>query len=186
MGVARESVTWVVERKKVSDIFRRTFSGPARLFDHEPLGRRYERSRSVLTGPDGPSGIVLFTEGLDWTSVWSVIFLFPMLRFCTFLNRVLLEVEMRIEQLIAAIARSVATATVREIQAVLSFMRDTRLHHLWLQRMPSGRPAYALVPANCSMCCGKTAGSKRNWRAGRWPGHPGGVSAFCPESFEQA
>ncbi len=93
---------------------------------------------------------------------------------------------MRIEQIIAAIARPVAVATVREIQAVVSFMRDTNLHHLWLQRMPLGRPAYALVPANCSTPCGNTAGSKRNWQAGRWSGRHGGGSAFCPESFEQA
>lgn len=92
---------------------------------------------------------------------------------------------MRIEQTIAAIARSVAVATVREIQAVVSFMRDTDLHHLWLQRMPSGRPAYALVPAKCPTCCGNTAGSKRSWQAGRWPRRHGGA-AFCPESFEQA
>jgi hypothetical protein len=49
---------------------------------------------------------------------------------------------MRIEQIIAAVTRSVVNATVREIQAAVSFVDALRLH-LWLERMPLGMPAYA-------------------------------------------
>ena len=49
---------------------------------------------------------------------------------------------MRIEQIIAAVTRSVVNATVREIEAVVLFVNATRLH-LWLQRTPLGMPAYS-------------------------------------------
>lgn len=56
-------------------------------------------------------------------------------------NQVLLEVEMRFEQIITAVTRPVVIATVREIKAVVSFANDMCLH-LWLQRMSLGMPAY--------------------------------------------
>jgi hypothetical protein len=48
---------------------------------------------------------------------------------------------MRIEQIIAAVTRSVVNATVREIEAARMFADAARLH-LWLQRMPLGMSAY--------------------------------------------
>ena len=49
---------------------------------------------------------------------------------------------MRIEQIIAAVTRSVAIATVREIEGVVLFVNAVRLH-LRQQRMPLGMPAYS-------------------------------------------
>ena len=95
----------------------------------------------VLTGPEPLSGITLFqkvhAEEFDFGT-----------RFFVFLcsaaapQPVLLEVEMRHESIIAAVTRSVAIATVREIEAVVSFVGAACLH-LWLQRMPLGMPAYS-------------------------------------------
>ena len=48
---------------------------------------------------------------------------------------------MRIEQIIAAVTRSVVTTTVREIEAAVLFVNAVRLH-LWLKRMPLGMPAH--------------------------------------------
>lgn len=74
---------------------------------------------------------------------------------------------MRIEQVIAAVARPVAVATVREILAVVAFVRGTGLHHLWLQRMPLGMPAYACVPSSDSTRCGNPGGAMCDWRGQR-------------------
>jgi hypothetical protein len=76
------------------------------------------------------------------------------LRFCTsaalfgfsctplpHLTQVLLEVEMRFEQIIAAVTRPVVIATVREIEAARVFANASL--HRWLQRMPLGMPAYS-------------------------------------------
>ena len=49
---------------------------------------------------------------------------------------------MRFEQIITAITCPVVIATVREIQAVVSFANDIRLHR-WLLRMSLGMPAYS-------------------------------------------
>jgi hypothetical protein len=95
---------------------------------------------------------------------------------------------MRIEQITAAVARPVAVAIVREIKAVVSFACDTRLHHLWLQRMPLGMPAYACVPSTATTLRGGTGGLKRNvsgHQCDRLLWRPSGVPAFCPMGFER-
>ena len=95
---------------------------------------------------------------------------------------------MRIEQITAAVARPVAVAIVREIKAVVSFACDTRLHHLWLQRMPLGMPAYACVPSSTSTFRGNTRGIKRDLRGmqvGRLQRRCISGPAFCPVGFEQ-
>jgi hypothetical protein len=93
---------------------------------------------------------------------------------------------MRIEHVIAAVARPVAVATVREIKAVVSFVRQACLHHLWLQRMPMGMPAYALVLSTTPTTDGRCGGSKRD-RHGKQCrnllSRPKGDSAFCPAGF---
>ena len=75
---------------------------------------------------------------------------------------------MRNEQIIAAVARNVAVAIVREIKAVVSFVRDMDLHHLWLRQMQLGMPAYACVQPGTSTwrtgtggTTGTSGGSKR-------------------------
>ena len=95
---------------------------------------------------------------------------------------------MRIEQVIAAVARPVAVATVREILAVVAFVRGTGLHHLWLQRMPLGMPAYACVPSCDSTRCGNPGGSMRDWRGhgvNKRPGRPSGDMAFRSAGWSQ-
>ena len=62
------------------------------------------------------------------------------IRSCTF--EVPLEVQMRFEQVITAVTRSVVVATVREIKVVVSFVCDMTLH-LCQQRKPLGMPAYS-------------------------------------------
>jgi hypothetical protein len=101
-------------------------------------------SGSVFTSLEEPSGILLYPEGRR-----HVTYLGPAPFFWFFLCsaaapsfRVQLEVQMRFEQIIATVARSVAIATVREIEAVVSFVNATCLH-LWQQRMPLGMPAYS-------------------------------------------
>jgi hypothetical protein len=96
---------------------------------------------------------------------------------------------MRIEQVIAAVARPVAVAIVREMKAVVSFVRDTDLHHLWLQRMPQGMPAYACVSSSTSTSRGCTAGIKREMcgnQVGRLLWSPSGDQAFSQTGFDQA
>ena len=101
---------------------------------------------------------------------------------------------MRIEQVIAAVARPVAVAIVRELKAVVSFVCDTDLHHLWQQRMPQqlwlqGMPAYACVPSATSTLRGSTGGINREMRGnqvGRLFWRPSGGPAFCHAGFEQA
>lgn len=53
-----------------------------------------------------------------------------------------LEVEMRFEQITAAVTRRLAVAEVREILCVELFAVATSLH-LWLQRTPLGMPSYS-------------------------------------------
>lgn len=95
---------------------------------------------------------------------------------------------MRIEQVIAAVARPVAVAIVREIKAVVSFACNANLHHLWLQRMALGMPAYACVPSSTSTSSGQMDGMKhdrRGHQVGRLCWRPSGVPAFCQAGFEQ-
>ncbi len=94
---------------------------------------------------------------------------------------------MRFEQIIAAVTRSVAIATVREIEAVVSFVNATRLH-LWLQRMPLGMPPYSGLLA-VSPLCGDAGGieipgcgSKR----GRLRYQPMLALASCPAGTARA
>ena len=49
---------------------------------------------------------------------------------------------MRFEQVITAVTRPVVVTTVREIEAVMSFVNDMRLH-LCLQRNSLGMPNYS-------------------------------------------
>jgi hypothetical protein len=104
-------------------------------------------------------------------------------------KRCLWRFIMRIEQIIAVVARPVAIAIVREIKAVVSFVCDTRLHHLWLQRMPLGMPAYAYIPSGTSTWRGNTGGTICDMpgiKHGRLNCRPYRTSAFCPAGFEQA
>lgn len=76
---------------------------------------------------------------------------------------------MRQEQLLAAVTQSLVITAIREIEAVVSFVR-TGLY-LWLQRMPLGMPAYSgsmssslqlgsdMLPGNADM--NPNPGSKR-------------------------
>ena len=63
--------------------------------------------------------------------------------------KVLLEVEMRFEQIIVTVAHRLAIAEVRVITVIDSFATAMRLH-LWLLRTNLGMPSY---PGSDSMSC---------------------------------
>ena len=88
---------------------------------------------------------------------------------------------MRIEQIIAAVTRTLVNAIVREIRGVVSFVAALRLH-LWQMRTSLGMPCYAgsITPSlrmddsfDRAQCCSR--GSKR----GKQPGQPILATAKC-------
>ena len=93
-----------------------------------------------------------------------------------------LEVEMRLERIIAAVTRTLATATTREIFAVVLFT-DAMRFHLWRHQLLDGMPMYPDSEANSSMSMNAgggfsgVLGSKRDRLACR-PCQP--VLASCP------
>jgi hypothetical protein len=97
-----------------------------------------------------------------------------------------LEVEMRIEQNIAVVTRTLVIATVREIEAVVSFANAMCLH-LWLRRMPLGMLAYSGSGSVLPLLCGDrdidpgNPGSKR----GRLQFQPMLALASCPAGTAQ-
>ncbi len=95
---------------------------------------------------------------------------------------------MRIEQIIAAVARTVVKATVREIEAARSF--GPACLHLWLQRMPlgmsSGYPRSLFssldLPSDVDRTVHGTPGNKR----GRLQLQPMLALASCPAGTVKA
>jgi len=95
---------------------------------------------------------------------------------------------MRIEQNIAAVTRSLVIATVREIEAVVSFANAVCLH-LWLRRMHLGMLAYSGSLSMSPSLCGDrgrintgNACSKR----GRLQFQPMLALASCPAGTAKA
>ena len=80
---------------------------------------------------------------------------------------VLLEVAMRQEQIIAAVARVVKTA-IREMEAVVLFVRGTALH--LLQRwMPLGTSGHQM---SMSVLSGRSYPGDPVSKRGNWPTNP--------------
>jgi hypothetical protein len=90
-----------------------------------------------------------------------------------------LEVEMRFEQITVAVTRNLVIATVREIEAVVSFANAMRLH-LWLQRKPLGMPAYPGFLSHSSMLCGDLGRPDTGGKRGRLLCQPILALASCP------
>jgi hypothetical protein len=93
---------------------------------------------------------------------------------------------MRFEQNIAVVTRTLVIATVREIDAVVSFAGALCLH-LWLRRMSLAMPAYAGCRSGSPALAGNlgidpgNCGSKR----GRLLFQPMLVLASCPAGNSQ-
>ena len=94
---------------------------------------------------------------------------------------------MRFEQNIAAVTRNWVIATVREIEAVVSFANAMCLH-LWLQRMPLGMPAYSgsLSPSPSLDGDAGRIDTVPGCKRGRLPSQPTLVLASCPAGTVKA
>ena len=92
---------------------------------------------------------------------------------------------MRFEQIIVAVTRNLVIATVREIEAVVSFANAMRLH-LWLQRKPLlhrqllGMPAYPGSLSDSSMLFGDMDRTDTGSKRGRLLCQPILALASCP------
>ena len=95
-----------------------------------------------------------------------------------------MEVEMRFEQIIAAVTRPVVIATVREIEAVRVFVCANL--HLWLQRMPLGMPAYSGSMPSFSLGGDDLGWSDPGNKRGKQLHVPAVALASCPVGLDQA
>jgi hypothetical protein len=92
---------------------------------------------------------------------------------------------MRFEQNTVAVTRNLVIATVREIEAVVSFANAMCLH-LWLRRKPLlhrqllGMPAYSGFLSDSSMLCGDLGRPDTGSKRGRLLCQPILALASCP------
>ncbi len=86
---------------------------------------------------------------------------------------------MRFEQNTAAVTRNWVIATVREIEAVVSFANAMCLH-LWLRRKPLGMPAYPGSLSDSSMLCVDLGRPDTGSKRGRLLCQPILALASCP------
>jgi hypothetical protein len=95
---------------------------------------------------------------------------------------------MRFEQNTVAVTRNLVIATVREIEAVVSFANAMRLH-LWLQRMPLGMPAYSgslSVSPSLDVDAGRIDTPQPGSKRGRLLSQPMLALASCPAGSVKA
>ncbi len=98
---------------------------------------------------------------------------------------------MRFEQITAAVTRNVVIATVREIEAVVSFANAMCLH-LWLRRKPLlhrqhlGMLAYPGFLSDSSMLCGDFGRPDTGGKRGRLLCQPILALASCPAGSAKA
>ena len=92
---------------------------------------------------------------------------------------------MRFEQIIVAVTRNLVIATVREIEAVVSFANAMRLH-LWLLRTNLGMPSYSGSDTSTPAGAGRLKPGIFGCKRGRTQSQPWLVTAGCPAGYPSA